>query len=134
MLGYQPLGVQEVQSQALFLRSQEARSRGLEFCIGEGMGRRYQEVRGLPIPHVGPAFTLSLGGGLGYPLQEDMGQGGAGGKEPSCQCRLESCGFNPWVGKIPWNGKWQPTPSPENPMDRGAWRAAVHSSHRVGHD
>ena len=68
MLGYQPLGVQEVQSQALFLRSQEARSRGLEFCIGEGMGRRYQEVRGLPIPHVGPAFTLSLGGGLGYPL------------------------------------------------------------------
>ena len=20
------------------------------------------------------------------------------------------CGFNPWVGKIPWRGKWQPTP------------------------
>ena len=20
------------------------------------------------------------------------------------------CGFNPWVGKIPWNRKWQPTP------------------------
>ena len=20
------------------------------------------------------------------------------------------CGFNPWVGKIPWSRKWQPTP------------------------
>ena len=20
------------------------------------------------------------------------------------------CGFDPWVGKIPWNRKWQPTP------------------------
>ena len=20
------------------------------------------------------------------------------------------CGFNPWVGKIPWRWKWQPTP------------------------
>jgi len=20
------------------------------------------------------------------------------------------CGFNPWVGKIPWRRKWQPTP------------------------
>jgi len=32
-------------------------------------------------------------------------------KGPSCQCR--SCrrrGFDPWVGKIPWRRKWQPTP------------------------
>ena len=29
-------------------------------------------------------------------------------KEYSCQCR--SCGFHLWVGKIPWRGKWQPTP------------------------
>ena len=36
--------------------------------------------------------------------------------------------FGPWVGKIPWSGAWQPTPAflPENPMDRGAWRAIVH--------
>ena len=20
------------------------------------------------------------------------------------------CGFDPWVGKIPWRSKWQPTP------------------------
>ena len=30
------------------------------------------------------------------------------GKEPTCQCRR--CGFDPWVGKIPWKRKWQPTP------------------------
>ena len=33
------------------------------------------------------------------------------GKESSCQCRrLKRCGFNTWVGKIPWSGKWQSTP------------------------
>ena len=30
------------------------------------------------------------------------------GKEFACQCRR--CGFNPWVRKIPWRRKWQPTP------------------------
>ena len=30
------------------------------------------------------------------------------GKEPACKCRrLE---FNPWLRKIPWRRKWQPTP------------------------
>ena len=35
-------------------------------------------------------------------------------------------GFHPWVRKIPWRSKWQPTPVgfpgelPENFMDRGA--------------
>ena len=35
----------------------------------------------------------------------------------------------PCIRKIPWRRKWQPTPVflPEkNPMDRGAWQAAVH--------
>ena len=32
-------------------------------------------------------------------------------KEFTCQCRrLRRHGFNPWVGKIPWSRKWQPTP------------------------
>ena len=37
-------------------------------------------------------------------------------------------GFNPWVGKVPWRRKWQPTPVflPENPMDGEAWWATVH--------
>ena len=30
------------------------------------------------------------------------------GKESACQCRR--CGFGLCVGKIPWRGKWQPTP------------------------
>ena len=30
------------------------------------------------------------------------------GKESTCQCRRHE--FNPWVGKIPWRRKWQPTP------------------------
>ena len=29
------------------------------------------------------------------------------GKESTCQ--WGRCGFDPWVGKIPWKRKWQPT-------------------------
>ena len=37
--------------------------------------------------------------------------GGARGKEPTCQWRRrKKCGFNLWVGKIPWRRKWQPIP------------------------
>ena len=33
------------------------------------------------------------------------------GKESPCQCRKHRrLGFNPWVRKIPWRRKWQPTP------------------------
>ena len=33
------------------------------------------------------------------------------GKESSCRCRrCRRPGFDPWVGKIPWSRKWQPTP------------------------
>ena len=47
-------------------------------------------------------------------------------EESACQCRRR--GFDPWVRKIPWRRKWQPTPVfvPKNPMDRGAWQATVH--------
>ena len=36
--------------------------------------------------------------------------------------------FDPWVRKIPWGRARQPTPVylPGEPMDRGAWQAAVH--------
>ena len=49
-------------------------------------------------------------------------------KNPSANARDVRFEFNPWVGKIPWRRDWQPTPVflPENPMDRGAWRATVH--------
>ena len=32
-------------------------------------------------------------------------------KESACQCRrCRRAGFDPWIGKIPWSRKWQPTP------------------------
>ena len=36
--------------------------------------------------------------------------GGTSGKESACQCvRCKRRRFDPWVGKIPWSRKWQPT-------------------------
>ena len=55
--------------------------------------------------------------------------GGAGGKESACQCRrCKRCGFSPWIGKVPYSRKGQPTSVfyLENLMDRGAWQATVH--------
>ena len=35
--------------------------------------------------------------------------GGASGKEHSCKCRRhKKCGFNPWVGKMPWRRACNP--------------------------
>ena len=36
--------------------------------------------------------------------------GGTSGKEPACKWRRRGrCRFSPWVRKIPWRRKWQPT-------------------------
>ena len=34
---------------------------------------------------------------------------GTADKEPACHCRRQCkrCGFDPWVGKIPWRRAWQ---------------------------
>ena len=50
------------------------------------------------------------------------------GKQSVCQCRRHTrCGFDPWVGKIPWKRKWQPplVILPGKSMDRGAWQGTV---------
>ena len=40
---------------------------------------------------------------LGFP-------GRTSGKESACQCRrCKRCRFYPWVRKVPWSRKWQPT-------------------------
>ena len=60
---------------------------------------------------------------LGFPS-------GASGKEPVCQYRIHKrCRFHPWVGKVPGEGNGNPVQYSclENPMDRGTWRATVHS-------
>ena len=51
------------------------------------------------------------------------------GKESACQCRrCERLGFDPWVRKILWKRKWQPTlvSCLENSLDRGAWWATAY--------
>ena len=50
----------------------------------------------LPIPMT---YSLNSFSGLPWWLR---------GKETTCQFRR--CGFDPWVGKIPWRRKRQPTP------------------------
>ena len=54
--------------------------------------------------------------------------------ELNCQCRRH--GFDPWIRKIPWRRKWQPTPVffLENSLDRWAWTARIHGVTRGGHD
>ena len=62
--------------------------------------------------------------------------GGASGKEPACQCRrCKILGFDPWVGKTPWEGHGYPLQYSclENLMNRGVWWATVHGLQRVGH-
>ena len=69
------------------------------------------------------------GRGLNMNYSERVIFCGASGKEPACQCRKHnSCGFDPWAGKMRWRTKWQPLQCSclENPMDRGAWWATVH--------
>ena len=52
---------------------------------------------------------------------------GLEGKEPACNAGGARPGFDPWVRKVPWRREWQPTQCSclENPMDTGAWWAAV---------
>ena len=57
------------------------------------------------------------------------------GKEFACQC--ERCGFSPWVRKIPWRRKWQPTPVFLPGKSHGQRRLTGYSSwgcKRVEHD
>ena len=51
--------------------------------------------------------------------------GGSDGKEPACNAG--DWGLIPGLGRSPGGGQGNPLQysSPENPMDRGAWRAAV---------
>ena len=46
------------------------------------------------------------------------------GKESTCQCKRLR--FDPWVRKIPWRRKWQPTPVFLPRKSHGAWQATVH--------
>ena len=46
-------------------------------------------------------------------------------KNPSANAEgIKRCGFDPWVGNIPWKRAWHSCL--ENPLDRAAWWATVH--------
>ena len=60
---------------------------------------------------------------LFYQVTHDM----LSGKESAVR-RHSRCGFDLWVGKIPWRRKLNPLQYSYlgNPIDRGAWWATVH--------
>ena len=64
--------------------------------------------------------------------------GGLSGKESICQCRKHKrCGFDPWVRKISYRRKWQPTPvflPGESHGQRSLIRLQFLGSQRVRHD
>ena len=60
--------------------------------------------------------------------------GGTSGKETASQCRedMRDMGSIPGLGRSPGGGHGNPLhPCLENPMDRGAWQAAVLGLQRV---
>ena len=72
------------------------------------------------------ALTRTEGGLLGH----------SSGKESTCQCTgHRRCGFDPWVGKVPWRNKRQPI-SVFLPAKSHGQRSLAGSvgSQRIGHD
>ena len=61
--------------------------------------------------------------------------GGSDSKESACQSRRR--GFDPWIGKIPWRGKWQSTPVFSPGKSHGQMSLEGYSPwgrKRIGHD
>ena len=66
--------------------------------------------------------------GVRIPRMYPLDVWGFPGKESACQCRRHKTQeFAPWVKKIPWRRKWQPTPVflPGKSRGGGAWRATI---------
>ena len=49
---------------------------------------------------------------------------------------MEEMQLNPWVRKVPWRKKWQPTPVflPGKSHGQRPWQATVHPVTRIGHN
>ena len=59
------------------------------------------------------------------------------GQESTFQCRRCRCGFDPWVGKIPWRMEWYPTLVFLPGKSHGQWSLAGYSPwdlKRIRHD
>ena len=78
----------------------------LSCCFRENFGEfHYKALREHPAPTSAPWENKEdIEPWKGLPRRPS-------GKESTCRCRRRKrCGFSPWVGKIPWRRKWQPTP------------------------
>ena len=73
-----------------------------------------------------------------FKIHGDFTAGGASGKEPSCQGKVDirDADLIPGLGRSPGEGDGNPLQYSclESPMDRGTWQAAVQGFQRVGHN
>ena len=86
----------------------------------------------LPCPSSSPGVHSNS-----CPLSRWCHPGLHSGKESACQSRrCKRCGFDPWVGKIPWsgNGNVLQYSCLNTSVDRRAWWPTVPGSQRAGHD
>ena len=99
---------------------------------------RQEYWRGLPFPSPGdPPNTWIEPASPEAPSLREINNliwgfsGGTSGKEPACQFRRLR--FDPWVRKMPWRRKWQPTLVflPGESMDRGAWQTTSLGLQRI---
>ena len=69
-----------------------------------------------PLTHVYSEVTVWVHFRIRLPMQE-----------------MQERRFHPWVGKVPWSRKWQPTPV-FLPGKFCGWRSLSMGPERVGHD
>ena len=66
-----------------------------------------------------------------YPMVSGF-PGGASGEESTCQGRrFRRRGFNPWVRKMPWHRRWQPTSAFLSGKFHGQRRLVSYTVHRI---
>ena len=79
----------------LFFQQARVRDTGLRLYIHPAVGNHPPLICWYSVNRSGP--RLGQGASLVAQTVKNL---------PRCQ----RCGFDPWVGKIPWRRKWQPTP------------------------
>ena len=110
----------------------------LQLSVGEVVVRQAEEAQTRVLAKFREELTANLSAqatGL-QPVRETRGfPGGSDGRGPACQCRRPR--FNPWVGKMPWRRRWQPTPvflpgESSGTEEPGGLQST--GSGRIGHD
>ena len=93
----------------------------------------HSSTRAWRIPGMGELGSLpSMGShGVGHD-RSDLAAAAASWQGRRCK----KCGFQPWIGKIPWRRKWQPTPvlMPGESHGQRSLAGCSPRGRRVGHD